>query len=87
MPRYYITISGSAWAVEGNTPEAAIQYIRNHADAYCSFHAKEIGKDVDELGYPMKVLQSQGESECVVISVDRPVEYGTLDGNTIKVRG
>jgi hypothetical protein len=28
----------------------------------------------------------QGGDECVIISADRPIEYGTLDGNTIKVR-
>lgn len=28
----------------------------------------------------------QGGDEHVIISADRPVEYGTLDGNTIKVR-
>ena len=28
----------------------------------------------------------QGGNEYAIISADRPVEYGTLDGNTIKVR-
>ena len=30
--------------------------------------------------------RSQGDNEHVIISADRPVEYGTLDGDTIKVR-
>ena len=30
--------------------------------------------------------KTQGDNECVIISADRPVEYGTLDGNTIRVR-
>lgn len=33
-----------------------------------------------------KAPTTQGENEHVVISADRPVECGTLDGNTIKVR-
>jgi hypothetical protein len=31
-------------------------------------------------------MYSQGGDEHVIISADRPVEYGTLDGDTIKVR-
>lgn len=29
---------------------------------------------------------TQGGDEYVIISADRPIEYGTLDGDTIKVR-
>ena len=30
--------------------------------------------------------RTQGPEEHIIISADRPVEYGTLDGDTIKVR-
>lgn len=32
------------------------------------------------------MINPQGGDEHVIISADRPVEYGALDGNTIKVR-
>ena len=36
--------------------------------------------------WPLAMSMPQGGDEHVIISADRPVEYGTLDGNTIKVR-
>ena len=34
----------------------------------------------------MNRVMPQGDNEHVIISADRPVEYGILDGNTIRVR-
>lgn len=35
---------------------------------------------------PPEPRRMQAPNEHAIISADRPVEYGTLDGNTIKVR-
>ena len=54
MPRYYIKISGSAFNIEGETPEEALEIIKTHLHVYCHFQILEIGKDVDENGWPIK---------------------------------
>jgi hypothetical protein len=51
--KYAIKISGYAWNVEANSPAEAIEQIKNHAHVYCHFQANEIGKDVDEKGWPI----------------------------------
>lgn len=51
--QYYLKISGSAMNVPGKTPDEAIEYIRNHMHCYCFVQALEIGKDVDEQGWPI----------------------------------
>lgn len=57
MPAYYIKISGSAWGIEATTKEAAINEVKKIAHVYCHFTALEIGKDVDDNGYPLPTGQ------------------------------
>jgi hypothetical protein len=49
--RYYLKISGSAWNIQADSPEAAIKQVRDYLHAYCTVSALEIGVDVDENGY------------------------------------
>lgn len=62
MPSYYIKITGSAWDVEAATPEEAIDLLRNCTHAYCSFTALEIGKDVDDKGWPIEKINPAGRA-------------------------
>lgn len=57
--RYYIKISGSAWDIQADSPEAAWKQIREHCEAYCFYNVLEIGKDVNELGWPLKKEPTQ----------------------------
>jgi len=52
MARFYIKISGSA-LIEADTADTAIKSIKSIASVFCIMTALEIGKDVDELGYPI----------------------------------
>lgn len=54
MKQFYIKISGSAFGIEANDEKEAIEQVKKIAACYCSFTALEIGKDVDELGYPIE---------------------------------
>lgn len=44
-------------------------------------------KDRKDAKQEVAIPRTQGEYEVVIISADRPVEYGVLDGNTVKVTG
>lgn len=52
--RFYVKFSGAAFGIEGSTPEEAIAQVRKIAEVYASFHALEIGVDVDEQGWPIE---------------------------------
>lgn len=54
MPRYKVSFSGSAMPVEADSPEHAWKLIRESVWCYCGFDIKEIGKEVDEQGWPIK---------------------------------
>lgn len=54
MKSYYLKISGSAFGVEGNTPEEAIESIKNHLHVYCTITPQEIG--IDSLGWPIETV-------------------------------
>jgi hypothetical protein len=55
MPRYYVKISGSIWNMKAESRTDAEQQASKLPclGAYCSVQALEIGKDVDELGWPI----------------------------------
>lgn len=52
MPKYYIKFTGAAWDIEAASKPEAIRQIEKVMHCYCSPTAYEIGKDVDEYGYP-----------------------------------
>jgi hypothetical protein len=54
MKRFYIKISGSAWDIQASTPSEAEKAIKDYLYCYCSMHVLEIGKDVDEKGWPIQ---------------------------------
>ena len=54
MPKYYIKFTGAAWDIEAPSKSEAVRLIEKIMHCYCSPTAYEIGKDVDEYGYPKK---------------------------------
>ena len=64
MARYYIKISGGAFDVAGKTPAEAWDAIRAHCEVYCTPTILEIGKDVDEQGWP---IDKKGETTLTKI--------------------
>lgn len=52
--RFYIKFSGSAFDIRAETPEQAVAQIRKILDCYATITTLEIGKDVDELGWPIR---------------------------------
>jgi hypothetical protein len=52
--RFYLKFSGSAFGIEADTPEQAVEQIRKILDCYATITTLEIGVDVDELGWPIR---------------------------------
>jgi hypothetical protein len=56
--QFYIKFSGSAFGLTADSPEQAWEQIRKNLDVLCTPNILEIGKDVDELGWPIRKDQA-----------------------------